>query len=227
MDLNIPKIIAIIQARMGSTRLPGKTLKLMNGRPMLLYLIENSKKSKFIEDFIVATTINSEDDKIEKFCRINNIKCFRGDEYNVLSRFKIIADLNKPDLILRLTGDNPFIERSFLDYMIKEYLNNFSDYDYINNIHNSYPHGLYVEIFKTAVLDLLEKKSSYEDLEHVTMYLRRNLNSFKTAVIKTKKKFLYKRLTVDNEKDFIFAENLMKELKLKKKIFTFKDFFQK
>ena len=226
MEHNL-NIIAIIQARMGSTRLPGKTLKLMNGKPMLEHLVHNIKKSKFVNKIIIATSDNSEDDPIESFCKKKKINYYRGSKNNVLSRFKIIADKYKPNLIVRLTGDNPFVENKLLDFMLKTYLTKYKDYDYINNVDNSnFPYGLYVEIFTIKALNIASRNSKKSDFEHVTLYIRRNKKKFKTASIKSDGKFKYNRLTVDNEKDFIFAEKLMKKLLKKNNTFTYTDFLK-
>ena len=89
----------------------------------------------------------------------------------------------------------------------------YKDYDYINNVENSnFPYGLYLEIFTIRALNIASKNSSHSDLEHVTLYIRRNKKYFKTVSIKSNNEFKYNRLTVDNEKDFIFAEKLMKKL---------------
>lgn len=223
MEKNL-NIIAIIQARMGSTRLPGKTLKLMNGKPMLEHLVYNIKKSRFVNKIIIATSNYSEDDPIESFCKKKKIKYFRGSKNNVLSRFKIIADKYKPNLIVRLTGDNPFVESKLLDFMLKTYLTKYKDYDYMNNVENSnFPFGLYVEIFTIRALNIASKNSKESDFEHVTLYIRRNKKHFKTVSIKSDSEFKYNRLTVDNEKDFIFAEKLMKKLMKKNNSFTYTD----
>ena len=211
-------IIGIIQARMGSKRLPGKTLKLMNGKPMLEHLVYNTKKSNYVNKFIIATSDKPEDDAIECFCKKKKIDFFRGSERNVLSRFKNIAEKYKPKLIVRLTGDNPFVESKLLDFMLKKYFSNYKGYDYVSNVENSnFPYGLYIEIFTIEALNIASEKSMPRDFEHVTMYIRRNSKNFKTATIKSNKKFKYTRLTVDDEKDFIFAEKLMVKLMKKKK----------
>ena len=221
------EILGIIQARMGSKRLPGKTLKLMNGKPMLEQLLLNLKGSKYVKKFVVATSKNQKDDAIENFCKNKRILFYRGSEKNVLSRFKKIIDLYKPKLIIRLTADNPFVDSILLDYMLDQYFKYYKGFDYINNVENSnFPYGLYLEIFTSKALNVAAKNSSHSDLEHVTMYIRRNKNKFKTAVIKSNEKFKYKRLTVDNEKDFIFAERLMKKLQ-RKDFFSYNDLLKK
>lgn len=227
MNIKELNIIAIIQARMGSKRLPGKTLRIMNGKPMLEYLINNIKRSKFLNKLVIATSADKADDPIETFCKKKKIDFFRGSQNNVLSRFKKVADIYKPNLIVRLTGDNPFVESKLVDYMLQTYFTKYKGYDYINNVENSnFPYGLYVEILTTNALNIAAKKSKKSDFEHVTLYIRRNKKNFKVITVKTNKKFKYDRLTVDNENDFIFAEKLMKKLTYTKKNFTYYDFLK-
>ena len=109
--------------------------------------------------------------------------------------------------------------------MLEKYFTEYKEYDYINNIENSnFPYGLYVEIFTINALNIASYNSKKTDFEHVTSYIRRNKKNFKTTSIKSNHKFKHTRLTVDNEKDFMFAEKLMKKLMEKGKVFTYTDF---
>ena len=217
-------IIGIIQARMGSKRLPGKTLKPILGTPMLEHLLNNLNGSKYVDKFVVATSELEKDNAIEKLCNRLKVDCFRGNELDVLSRFKNISDLYKANLLVRLTGDNPFVDRYLVDYMLKEYLSSYVGYDYLHNIENcNFPYGLYVEVFTAKALSIASKSNNFKDKEHVTWYIRRNKNKFKTVAIKSKYKFRHSRLTVDNEEDFIAAENIMRSLELLNKRFSFHD----
>ena len=200
---------------MGSTRLPGKSLKKIIGKPMLELIIENIIGSKYISKYIVATSKSIIDDKIQSLCDKLKIDCYRGSELNVLSRFEIISQKYNADLIIRLTGDNPFVEKYLIDDILDSYFKNFAGYDYVNNIENSgYPYGLFVEIFRRVALDKLKNNINVSDLdrEHVTRYFRYNKDKFKTGVIKTKQKFKYTYITVDTRNDFHNAEKIMKEM---------------
>ena len=223
-EKNSYKIIAVIQARMGSKRLPGKTLKPMLGIPMLQHLLNNLYGSKFVDKFVVATSKLDMDNSIEILCKSLKVDCYRGDEIDVLSRFKNISDYYGADILVRLTGDNPFVDSFLVDYMLKEYLSLYKGYDYLHNIENcNFPYGLYVEVFTSKALNLASKSKKIEDREHVTWYIRRNRKNFKTAAIKSKYKFKYSRLTVDNQEDFIIAEEIMKNLDFNNKKFSFQD----
>src|SRR5688500_5242636 len=112
---NSPKVGFIIQARMKSTRLPGKVLlpiPLHGGKPIIQWIVDNVKKSGFEKKIILATSTNEEKDPLVAYCKTNSIECFRGDEENVLSRFIQILELNAFDLVVRLTGDNPLLDSS-------------------------------------------------------------------------------------------------------------------
>jgi spore coat polysaccharide biosynthesis protein SpsF len=218
------KVICIIQARMGSKRLPGKSLKLMLGKPMLERIIDNIKGSKYVSKFVVATTRLIEDNPIDDLCNKLKIECFRGDEFDVLSRFVDISISHKADIIVRLTADNPFVEKTLLDYMLEKYNKFYTNYDYVHNVQDSgFPFGLFIEIFRYNALLKAKISESIEDKEHVTMYFRKNTNEFNIALIKTKNKFKYNYLTVDSHKDFIHAEGVMSDLYKTKNSFTFYD----
>lgn len=218
------KIICVIQARMGSTRLPGKSLKKIMGKPMLELIINNIIESKYISKYIVATSNSIIDDEIYNLCNKLKIDCYRGSELDVLSRFEIVSQKYNADLIIRLTGDNPFVEKCLIDDILENYFKNFVGYDYVNNMDNSgYPYGLFVEIFRRVALDKLKNNINILDREHVTRYFRNNKDKFKTGVIKTEKKFKYTYLTVDNKKDFHNAEKIMKEIVNRKINYSYTD----
>ena len=102
-------IVAIIQARMNSSRLPGKIMLTVCGKPLLLHQIERMKNSKTIDKIVIATSVKKEDDIIKKFCDTNDIMCVRGSENDLLSRYKMAADATQADIIVRLTSDTPLI----------------------------------------------------------------------------------------------------------------------
>jgi len=222
-DMNI---IGVIQARMGSKRLPGKSLKTMNGKPMLQHIINNVISASLVSKFVVATSELNIDDNIYNLCLDLKIDCFRGSESDVLSRFVGISKIYNADLLVRLTGDNPFVENKLIDFMINKFFKMYSSYDYVHNVENSgFPYGLYVEIFTKNALNRAQDSKDIHDKEHVTRYFKRHAENFKIGLVKTNKKFKYSHLTVDNEEEFIKAENLMRKLNLDKKQFSYKDLY--
>src|SRR3989338_7348983 len=147
---------AIIEARMGSTRLPGKTLLPIVGKPAIGLLIERLRIAKKINEIILATTINPEDDAIEKFCNENNTKCFRGSSEDVLNRVYSAAKIYDADIIVEVTGDCPLLDPWLIDECIDIFL--MEDYDYLSNfIEQSYPPGIDVQIFTFKVLERLNR----------------------------------------------------------------------
>ena len=111
-------IIGIIQARMGSNRLPGKSLKHINGIPLLERIIKLQKDTLLLDDYIVATSDLKIDDEIEVLCKSLKVKCYRGSEKNVLERFMDIINLYNPKIIVRLTGDNMFVDADLINYCL-------------------------------------------------------------------------------------------------------------
>ena len=218
------KIICIIQARTGSSRLPGKVLLPgANNKPLLLNLYERISKSKYIDKIVIATTKLQNDFEIVKICKKNNIDYFRGSNKNVLDRYYKCALKYKASLILRVTADCPLLEYKFIDDFI--YKSRKKILNYFTNCHNrTFPKGYDLEIvdFKTLEYCKLNAKSKY-DKEHVTPFIIRNLPNLKFGHIKYKKN-LYKkyRLTLDYKSDYLVIKNIFDNLYSKDKFFDLK-----
>lgn len=206
------KVAFIIQARMQSTRLPGKILLPMpfsKGKPLLSWIIDELKKSKFDSKIIVATSVNEENDVLRSFCDVNFIGCFRGDEENVLSRFTAIAKREDFDCIVRLTADNPILDIEILDKVISHHFENSNDYTATAGM----PTGMNSEVISSkALLDIENHTISQADKEHVTLFIRNN-TYYKTDVydpeIKTELKDL--RVTVDYSSDFALLSLILSQ----------------
>ena len=198
------KVAAIIEARMTSKRLPGKVL-LNSGinTPFLYCLVDRIKKVKKIDEVIVATTTNFEDDKIADFCKKNKVSCFRGSENDVMGRVLRAAICYKAELIVEITGDCPIIDPKIISLVLNTHLNNKSDYTSNNNI-RSYPDGMDVQIFSTKIL-----KKSYNlvktdlEKEHVTLEIRRS-SQYKKINIVAPQNYYYPDLglTLDEKEDY-------------------------
>ena len=220
------KIICIVQARMGSQRLPGKVL--MNGanrKPLILNLFERIKKSKYLNKIIVATTNLKKDLKIVQICKKNNIKYFRGNHLNVLDRYYKCALKYKADTILRITADCPLLDYKFIDNFIHKYHSK-KNFDYLSNTFpiRSVPKGYDLEIFDLRVLEKSAKnaKTKY-DKEHVTPYIKKNHKKFNILKIDFKNSFKNYRLTLDYIEDYILIKNIFDALYSKNKYFELKD----
>ena len=147
------KIVATIQARMGSTRLPGKVLKDICGKPMLLWQVERIKRSRLIDDVIIATTTSSIDDEIVQFCIENNIKYFRGSEDDVLNRVASLIQKFGIDLHAEFCGDSPLPDPQLIDEFIGYYLKNQDNFDYVSSsMETTYPPGQEITLYRGITL---------------------------------------------------------------------------
>ncbi|WEA39920.1 glycosyltransferase family protein [Lysinibacillus fusiformis] len=217
------RIVAIIQARMGSTRLPGKILKKVNGRPLLSYQLERLQQSNHINDLVIATTLNEKDDLIVEFCKKNNILWFRGSEKDVLARYYKTAKTFKADAIVRITSDCPIIDVQVVDKTIQYFVDN--NYEYVSNtVDRTYPRGLDTEAFTFEALEKAYKEAVMErDREHVTSYFYTNPDVFKISSVRNETDYSKYRWTVDTEEDFQLIKNIIEKLYNCNPNFTFHD----
>lgn len=218
------KVTAIIQARMGSTRLPGKILKKVNGKPLLFYQLERIKGSKLIDEIVIATTTNHQDNEIVSFCEQYGVSYYRGSETDVLSRYFNTAVKFNADIIVRLTSDCPIIDVEVVDKTIQYFLE--LDYcDYVSNtLERTFPRGLDTEVFSYIALEKAYKEAYLErDREHVTPYFYSNQNIFVVGSLKNNINYSKYRLTVDTEEDFELIKLIINALFSKKPNFTLID----
>jgi spore coat polysaccharide biosynthesis protein SpsF len=219
------KKVAIIQARMGSTRLPGKVLKDIKGQPMLWHVINRVSYSELIDKIVVATTDNKEDDKIEYFCKTNDISSYRGSQKDVLDRYYQVARIYQADLIIRITSDCPLIDPSIIDKAIRNYSDNKKKVDYVSNtLERTYPRGMDVEVFSFRTLETAWQKAKKRyHREHVTPFIYENYDLFRFSNIKNNENLSYLRLTVDEEKDLELVREIYKKLYKKNNMFYLED----
>ncbi len=207
------KIVCIVQARMGSERLAGKVMKPLMERPMIEYTLKRLAKSKYIDEIVLATSEKETENILCQHVEKIGFKVFRGEELNVLKRYKEANDFYKGDIVLRVTGDCPLIDPVIVDNAITYFLAN--DFDYIRaDVPDTLIRGFDVEVFRGEVLnqvyDILkeeDEKSPYK--EHVTLYIYRNPDKFKVGVLPGSS--LYNRnyrLCVDTQEDFCLLENI-------------------
>lgn len=205
------KIIASIEARMTSSRLPGKVLmEAIAGMSMLEFMIKRVQISEFIDDIIIATTINKTDDPIIELCKSLNVKYYRGSEEDVLGRVLNAHNAINSDIIVELTGDCPLIDFTIMDNIIKEYLN--GDFAYVSNSHvRSYPDGLDVQVFSTNLLKELSKKTHEAyDRENVSSYIYRSGEYSLKAVVAEKELYWPElRITLDDAGDYELIRNII------------------
>lgn len=210
---------AIIQARMGSTRLPKKVIKKIEGKTVLEHVINRLKRIKNCPKVILATTDKKEEDVLEKIAKKLNISVFRGSEDDVLDRYYQTARLFKIDPIIRITADCPLLDSEVAEKVIDFYLRGI--YDYVSNVHPpTFPDGMDVEIFNFKTLEKSwQEIKLLSEREHVTSYITKHPKMFKVGNVVSKKDFNYLRLTLDEKDDLILIRKIYKELYSKNPFF--------
>lgn len=208
------KIVTIIQARMGSTRIPGKVLKDISGRPMLWHVVHRAGESKFVKETIVAIPSGREDDILEKFCTDNKISLFRGSEDDLLDRYYRAALKAEADVVVRITSDCPLIDPIVMDDVISAYLNGAKSYDGASNVvDRTYPRGLDTEVVSFKALEKAWKLAEKADeREHVMKCLYDHPDIYKLVSVKNKKDLSELRWTVDEEADLKLVREVYKRL---------------
>ena len=219
------KIIATIEARMTSSRLPGKVIMKVKKKTLLEFLVERLKKIKEIDDIILCTTRNSTDDILVKKAIELNIKYFRGSENNVLSRITGAAKKFEADTVVQITADCPIIDYKIIKKLIIIYKKN--NYDCVSNSFiRSYPDGMDVNVLTAKSLiksNLLSKKKKYK--EHVTLFIKNNPKIFKIKNVIAEKKNYWPELgvTLDEKKDYLLIKRLIEFFYNKKYFFECAD----
>ena len=205
--------LIIIQARMSSTRFPGKVLKKLGGHPTIEWIYEAAKKVNFKKKIIIATSNDSSDDVLVDWCRKKKIKFFRGSLSNVLERFTMVSNKYKSDNVIRLTADCPFIDAKIIDQIL--YLLIEKDADYASNtLNRTWPDGLDCEVFtRKGLLKCFKNAKSDEDKEHVTRFFYNNKNKFKCINLPFPiGDFSDVRVTFDNKNDYQILNRMAKKL---------------
>ncbi|NLM16916.1 MAG: NTP transferase domain-containing protein [Candidatus Riflebacteria bacterium] len=201
MNKNV-KTQAIIQARLGSSRLPGKTMMQLAGKPVIEHVCRRVSAAFSVDRVVVATTSDPKDDALCAWCRDNGILFFRGSEEDVLSRFLGSIEEFPCDNLLRITADCPLVDPGLIDALVN--LFEVAEADYASNVFEpTFPVGFDLEILKASVLqELAQKELLKSHREHVTLYIRENLHLFKTASLTAKRVFSNFRVTLDYKEDF-------------------------
>ena len=224
-DLNI---VAIIQARMGSTRLPRKVMKEILGKPVILWDLDRISLSKFIDAIVVAIPYGKENDVIVDTIKEYNDKrvTTRGSEDDVLDRYYQAAVQTNADVVVRITSDCPLIDPLVIDSVIEQFLDNDCDYC-SNSLTRTYPRGLDTEVFSFKALETAwnEATKDYER-EHVTPYIIENPDKFKLINVANDIDLSHLRWTLDTEEDFEFINTVYKKIIPKKKLFLMDDILE-
>jgi spore coat polysaccharide biosynthesis protein SpsF len=207
-------IVCTIQARMSSTRLPGKVMLPILGRPMLELMIERLRRVKQINAVVVATTTDQSCDVIESLAHRLGVGCYRGSEEDVLDRVLQASRAAKADVIVETTGDCPVIDPEAIDRVIDTFL--VSDVDYCSNIlERTYPRGMDVQVFPLAVLEQVATLTQDPaDHEHVSLYIYRHPERFRLRNVSSGllPEAAQLRLTVDTQDDFELIKRIYEHL---------------
>lgn len=213
-------IVAIIQARTGSTRLPGKVLKKVDGIPLLKYMVERVRKSLLIDKLVIATTTLKQDDIIIEFCDEFKVEHFRGNINDLVSRYFECATKYSAATIVRLTSDCPLIDPKIIDEVITLFIEKCADYAANTNppITNSYPGGTDVSVFSYKALKRIftDCKNTF-DREHITYCFFNKHSDYKTVQLLHDEDLSGYRYTIDYPEDFEVVKYLIRELKKQKR----------
>jgi spore coat polysaccharide biosynthesis protein SpsF len=212
-----PLVVAIVQARMGSTRLPGKVLRTIAGKPLLWHVVHRLGRCRTLDAIVIATSTNPRDDAIESFCREENIEIVRGPEDNVLARFALAAERTTADVIVRVSADAPFLDAGFIDHMVDALIAEAGDYVLIAPGELCAHEG--VDPFSRRALDKLIREAADDPIarEHVTGYFKLHPDFVRIVHAAPDARLARKpqRLTVDTPDDLAFIETLHERLNAK------------
>ena len=217
--------LIIVQARMGSSRLPGKVLKEVCGKTLLEHLIVRLKRVKQADKIVIATTIKEEDIPIVAMCKKLDVPFYRGSEEDVLSRYYEAALQYKGDLIVRVTSDCPLIDPCIIDSVVSFYINNQDKVDYVSNcLNRTYPRGMDVEVFSFSILkEAHEEAKENHEREHVTPFIISRPSRYRLHNIEHSTNLSHYRLTIDTSEDLDLVKKIFKELFFTNHKFTMRD----
>lgn len=216
-------ILAVIQARFTSSRLPGKVMSVILDEPMLFRQWERVKRSELVEQVIVATSTDKTDDVLALFCEQKGIPCFRGSLDDVLDRFYQAASQFSPKHVVRLTGDCPLLDPAIMDKIIHLHLDKYLDYT-TNIIERTFPDGMDVEVMTFACLKTNWQNARLpSEREHVTPYIYHHPEIFKIGHLKQTQDLSQMRLTVDEKEDLAVIREIFASLYPKNKSFGLED----
>lgn len=208
------KTVAIIQARMGSSRLPGKMLMRLAGEPVIQHVHDRARRIAGLDDVLVATTVSTMDDPLAAYCEAHRIPVFRGSDEDVLDRYCLAAQELKADVVIRVTGDCPLLDPVESAKVLASF-HRTPGCDYASNINPPcLPDGLDTEVVRfSALARVWREVSDPVTREHVTYYIPRHPEQFRLAAVTSKENLGHHRWTLDNAEDYRFLATVADELK--------------
>jgi spore coat polysaccharide biosynthesis protein SpsF len=219
------KVVTVIQARMGSSRLPGKVLMPVAGRTLMSYLVERLRKAARVDELVVATTTHPRDDAIVVFCEAERIGVVRGSEQDVLSRFVVAARATRADVVVRVTADCPLLEPALVDRAVQVFVEGHGRPDYVSNmLPPTWPYGMAVEVFAAETLLIADAEAiDPAEREHVTPFIYRRPERFRIESLVLQPDRSSERWTVDTPEDFELVSRILAELYPRKPGFLLED----
>ncbi|HOJ77861.1 MAG TPA: glycosyltransferase family protein [Bacillota bacterium] len=222
-------VVIIIQARMGSTRLPGKIMKQVLGKTLLEYQLERLSRVTLADQVVVATTSNDNDTPIVKLCTELGVAYYRGSEDDVLARYYEAATQYNAQVVVRITSDCPLIDPLVVDQVIGYYLEHQNNWDYVSNTFPqlTYPRGLDTEVFSyRALQEAYHEAVDASEREHVTIFIKRRPERYRIFNYTYQRDESMNRWTVDTPEDFELIRRIVTELYPKRPQFTLEDCLQ-
>lgn len=211
-DRRPPRVLAVIQARCGSTRLPGKVLMRLAGLPVLAHVIDRVAACRLVDDLIVATTLNRKDLPLVAFCAAKHIPVYCGSEDDVLDRYYQVSRLLRPEHVVRITADCPLIDPKVIDRAVRLHLASGADYT-TNTIARTYPEGQDVEVLRGAALQQAWRSARWSsEREHVTSYIRKHPKTFRLENMALKQDLSANRWSLDEPDDLRFLRGVFSAL---------------
>lgn len=211
-----PRVVAIIQARMSSKRLPGKVLAMIGDTPMLAWVVERSRLAKSVDEVVVATTVEDADDEIAEFCRQRSYAVWRGDPTDVLDRYRQVAQEYSADIIVRITADCPLIDAGLIDEAVEALITSDPPVDFVANRFpwgRTFPIGLDVEACTREALETAWVQADQKnEREHVMPYIYENPALFKVIQLDAQRDYGGLRWTVDTQRDLEFVREVVGRL---------------
>ena len=211
------KIVTVIQARVGSTRLPGKVLLPLTNKPLILRMYERVKLSNYVGRIVIAITTDETDNELALLCKKNNLEVFRGSSFDLLDRHYKVAKKFDAEAVVKIPSDCPLIDPEIIDKVILYYINNYEKFDYVSNLHPpSHPDGNDVEIMSFATLKnaWINSKKDFER-EHTTPFIWENPDKFKIGNVLWETGLDYSmthRFTIDYKEDYELIKRVYDEL---------------
>jgi spore coat polysaccharide biosynthesis protein SpsF len=222
------KIVTVIQARTGSSRLQNKVMMPLAKRPLILRMVERVMASSLTGIVVVATTDEKQDDDLFNLCKNENIEVFRGHSTDLLDRHYKAGLKYSADVVVKIPSDCPLIDPAVISKVLQYYIDNEDYFDYVSNLHPAtYPDGNDVEVIPMNILEIMWRNASKSfEREHTTPYIWERPERFKVGNVVWETELDYSmshRWTIDYEEDYLFVKSVYEELYLKNNLFSMND----